>query len=360
MNKPTGPHSEQSLSHRIEPSITTNTESVSTNTMPETDPIAATKIDGNTTKTHGINRPLKGRRRQRPGFRLTSRDYLIFRFLLDQKFSSLEILFFRFFDGRASVGEALPSQFRVARQRLQILKRYGFIHTQYSHLESKALYLLSVKGYRLLQEKVGYSLYAPNVTAIDFRSFDHDMRVNLVRAALERGSKAHKWYPERRIRMQGLKVQGVDRELPESLIPDAVFISSKGERVALEVEVSVRKKSRFRHKIEEYESCISKYPGSEPLIHWVLFIACSDDVGKDLSELTKGRDGFIVETYSHFKSSLCGNSGSEKVQNYKGKNTGKFSKGDDWKQGNGVGLKRDWAVNRDSDDDFEEEEGNFS
>ena len=65
-----------------------------------------------------------------PGFRLTARDYQIFGFLLDQKFASLEALYFRFFDGRKAPTDPLPENLYVARQRLGILKRAGLLLTE--------------------------------------------------------------------------------------------------------------------------------------------------------------------------------------------------------------------------------------
>lgn len=45
--------------------------------------------------------------------------------MLDQKFASLEQLYFRFFDARKAVSEPLPPNLHVTRQRLQVLKRGG-------------------------------------------------------------------------------------------------------------------------------------------------------------------------------------------------------------------------------------------
>lgn len=61
--------------------------------------------------------------------RLTPRDFEILKYLYDQKFCSLECLYYRFFDGR-NPGEPVPIHMRVARQRLQILKRAEFIRSQ--------------------------------------------------------------------------------------------------------------------------------------------------------------------------------------------------------------------------------------
>lgn len=234
-------------------------------------------------------------------FRLTDRDYEILKYLYDQKFCSLEILYFRFFDQRENRAEALPEKLPAARQRLGILKRAGFIVAQKVYSESKSVYLLSKLGFKVLSERFPKLTYGPPIQKVDFRNYEHDSRVTLVRVALERSEKAIKWYPERRIRIQGFKSKEADVRLPESLIPDAVFLSSKGQRVALEVELSVRKRSRFRAKIEDYEYVMRS---SKPLFHKVLFIVGLESLRKELSELISRRPNFIIEDFSHFANSL--------------------------------------------------------
>lgn len=45
--------------------------------------------------------------------RLTDRDFEIFGFLLDQKFASLEQIYFRFFDARKAVTDSMPTGLHV-------------------------------------------------------------------------------------------------------------------------------------------------------------------------------------------------------------------------------------------------------
>ena len=86
--------------------------------------------------------------------RLTERDYEILHFLFDQKFASLEALYYRFFDCRKSLHELPPREFFVARQRLGLLKRGGLILTQRVYSEAKSVYLLSRLGLKALQGKL--------------------------------------------------------------------------------------------------------------------------------------------------------------------------------------------------------------
>ncbi|MBI4404037.1 MAG: hypothetical protein HY537_07745 [Deltaproteobacteria bacterium] len=247
----------------------------------------------------GVNNSRNGKKQFQ--FRLTERDYALFKFLLDQKFASLEALFFKFFDSRKNLTDALPKNLAVARQRLGILKRAGMIHTEKVYSEAKSLYLLSRSGWKALRNRYPDIVWGPPVLSVDFRNYEHDVRTTLIRIALERSHKAVKWYAERRIRMQGFKVKGVYGSLPESIVPDGIFLTAKGERIAVELEVSVRKKSRFKFKISEYEALICR---DSPLIHKVLFVAASDAVGKDLAEIIGKRAGFLLETYLHFRGRL--------------------------------------------------------
>ena len=220
---------------------------------------------------------------------------------MDQKFASIETLYFRFFDQRKGPEEALPNQFHVARQRLGVLRRAGLIHTEKVYSESKSLYLLSAVGFRYLETKKPDDAYAPPVKCVDFRSYEHDQALNYCRVAIERGGKSWKWLPERRIRMNGFSVSGVSQKLPASLVPDGIFMSSKGERVAFEFEASHRKKSRYEWKISEYQKVMG---GVEPLLHQVLFVAGTPRIYLDLKSVLAGKKGFLLETYTYFLGKL--------------------------------------------------------
>lgn len=236
-------------------------------------------------------------RKSEVSFRLVERDLEILHFLYDQKFCSLEGLYFRFFDGRKAPTEPLPPNFRVARQRLQILKRAGLITSQRVYSESKSVYLLAPQGFRLFSSRFPDLVFAQAVREVDFRNYDHDTRVNICRIALERSGKVKHWTSERKIRALGFRATGLEGSLPETIIPDGIFINARGERIALELESTLRKKSRFKFKVSEYESVFQSY---RPLLNKVLFVACVDALGKDLSEIIHGKEGFLLENYSHF------------------------------------------------------------
>lgn len=229
--------------------------------------------------------------------RLTPRDGEIFRFLLDQKFASLEAIYLRFFDRRSYLTDPLPNEFYVTRQRLGLLTKEGLLKTERIYTESKSLYLLGNNGYLYLKEFGAEAPYAIPVKSVDFRNYLHDLRVTYCRIALERARRAIKWYAERRIRMKGYEVKG--RQLFESVIPDGVFISSKGQRVAFELECSDRKLSRFETKASEYENLLSN-----GYVDRVLWIACDALIHKALTKCAGRDDRFTLGTYQEFHKQL--------------------------------------------------------
>lgn len=257
-----------------------------------------------------LKRPVRRQNIKSPGFRLTPRDYDIFGFLLDQKFASLEALYFRFFDARQSPSEPLPDNLAVARQRLGILKRAGLVSSERVYSDPKSLFLLTPLGYQLFRMRRSDDAYASPVTSVDFRNYEHDQALNYCRVAIERQGKSMRWFSERRLRMEGFQVPDVRFELPESIVPDAIFISSKGERIAFELEYTHRKKSRYQWKIEQYQGVMG---GSKPLLHQVLFVGGTERVYRDLEDVLPARSGFWLESYAHFLARLFPSGLAEKA-----------------------------------------------
>lgn len=243
--------------------------------------------------------------------RLTDRDFEIFGFLLDQKFASLEQIYFRFFDARKAVTDPMPTGLHVTRQRLNLLRQAGFISTQRVYSEPRSLYLLTSLGYQVFRSKRPEAAFLSSPPkAIDFRNYEHDTKVNDCRIAIERTGKIIRWLPEKRLRSQGFESEFSWDELPKELVPDGIFITSKGERVAFEIEATPRKKIRYEEKRDGF---LSVMHGHKPLIHRVIWTGFSDRVYQDLKDVAGKTDGFIIESYSHFLSKLWPRGIAEKV-----------------------------------------------
>lgn len=250
---------------------------------------------------------------KKPGvknFRLTDRDLDIFGFILEQKFASLEQIYFRFFDCRKSISDPLPRGLFVTRQRLQILKRNGFLKSEKVFSESKSLYLVTNKAVQILRSRRSHLADLKVISQIDFRNYDHDTKVNDCRIAIERTGKVIRWLPERKIRAQGFESEFSWHELPSELVPDGIFISSKGERIAFEIETTPRKKSRYEEKRDGFLSVMGSH---KPLIHRVFWVGFTDRIYTDLKSVAGKSEGFVIESYSHFLSKLWPRGLAEKV-----------------------------------------------
>jgi hypothetical protein len=268
--------------------------------------VAFQEADGSVSRKAG----LRSGRDKAQAFRLTERDLEILGFLLDQKFASLEQVYFRYFDIRKSASDALPKGLFVTRQRLQILKRAGLIQAQRVFSESRSLYLLTSSGYQVFQSKKPHDAYAKPMLTVDFRNYEHDTKVNDCRIALERTGRVMKWISERRVRMQGFESQFAFQDLPKEIVPDGIFVSSKGERIAFEIEASHREKRRFVAKREAYESVMG---GQSALIHRVIWAGATEPIQAQLRDVAGGAPGFVLESYGHFLSKLWPKGVQEKI-----------------------------------------------
>jgi len=239
----------------------------------------------------------KVKSRRSSGFRLTERDVSILSFLLDQKFASLEQIYFMFFDVRASVDDPLPRGLFVTRQRLQILRKAGLVITQKVYTESKSVYLLTPLGFKIIESRRPNDAYAQPVKRVDFRNYEHDTRVNDCRIALERSGRVMKWFSDRRLKMDGFSSQFSSQNLPKSVVPDGVFVSKKGKRVIFEIEASTRKKKRYQDKYWDFRSVMG---GSDSLIHHVIWVGATPVIKRALKSIVNENKEFSVESYLYF------------------------------------------------------------
>ena len=196
--------------------------------------------------------------------------------------------------------EALPKNLWVTRQRVALLRKLGFLESVRVYVEPQALYCLTLEGYQLLKNRREILHEVSPLKTIDFRYFEHDRRISMCRVALQRSGRAKEWYPDRFIRKsRGFPYRDGFYKLPSSILPDVIFISSKGDRIALEVELTPKKKSRYEEKRRGYESLFLDQDGEERLLRGVLFVTTSERIGKDLSEVfgRVGHDGYKIVGY---------------------------------------------------------------
>lgn len=200
------------------------------------------------------------------------RDYLILKFILEQKFASLEVIYFRFFDVRKNSSDPLPNHFWTTRQRLSKLRQACLIKTEKVLSSSRAHYLLTPLGYRTLLSHVEVLNIKP-AKRIDFSLYEHDLRVSLIRAIAERKGAVKAWYSEKVIRGSVVPIVEGGFKFAKDLYPDAVFINSKGERVALEFEMSRKGLRRVENKVRDYERYLGSWRGGKVIDKvWIVSI----------------------------------------------------------------------------------------
>ena len=191
------------------------------------------------------------------GWRLQKRDFSILSFILEQKFASLEMIYFAYFDKRKAQTDPLPNNFWTTRQRLGKLRKMGLIKTEKVPSSSKGLYLLTKLGRSVLATHSGRDSIR-EATKIDFSLYSHDFKVGMIRAFLINRKKVKAWYSEKILRATSIPVTKKGFRFNRELIPDAVFINSKDERVALELEVSRKGPQKIAAKIDLYEHFIER------------------------------------------------------------------------------------------------------
>jgi len=232
-----------------------------------------------------------------PCIRLTPRDYLLFAFLLEQGFLTLEAIYLAFFDLRKSPSDPFPKHLEVTRQRLRFLEKWGFVSHHPVPMQSKGVYLLARKGYLALIQKLPERAFTTPPRVVDIGTFEHDKAITFCRIALEKSGKAFGWYPEHRVRFEGFTERR--QTLPKRLIPDGLFLNSKAERIALEVEPARKARHRYEKKMSDYRLAMMN-----GLIQKVLYVTRRPDIAKEILDAARGNPNFLIEHYDHFLSRL--------------------------------------------------------
>ena len=191
------------------------------------------------------------------GFELQARDYEILRFILEQKFSSLEAIYFRFFDVRKADTDPLPKNLWTTRQRLSKLRVSALIKTEKVLSSGKAHFLLTSFGYKVLTHHVSTLIPVKPTKEIDFSLYEHDSRITMVRALTEAKKKCTRWYSEKWLKASPIYIDNKYRyTFSKDIRPDAVFINTKNEKIAFELEMARKGRTRLEEKISLYDNLL--------------------------------------------------------------------------------------------------------
>ena len=227
-------------------------------------------------------------------FRLTTREYELLEFVLDQKFAGTGVLYFRFYRGQGSKGP------RYAQERLRLLEQGGLLRSARIYTERENAYLVTPQGQALLQGRHPERLVQEPASSIDLRTFEHDRRVSLCRAVREKEGSVTDWRSERRLK-QEFAHRTADYRIAREFMPDAIFTNQKGGQVAFELELSPKTRERYAKKITRFVQVMrsSLSGGTAGLFARVLYVPCSKSIQDTLSELTRPYgDLFRVQPFS--------------------------------------------------------------
>lgn len=175
---------------------------------------------------------------------VTLRDLEIIKFILQMKFAKVEDIHKRFFRVKASGTESVT--LRSAYRRLRLLEQNGFLTHTRNFLVNEKIYLATPKSFFLLQKNTSDFTSTPYPTKrLDHRTFEHDHLLVKLREVLENHHAVSEWKSDRYIRT-AKEFETINHL---KIVPDGIFKSRDGQKIAFELELSLKSKSRYRSKI---------------------------------------------------------------------------------------------------------------
>ncbi len=218
------------------------------------------------------------------GFRLTDRELEVLVFVLEMKFASVEALYRRFFQSKDS------SSNRYAYERLNLLRKYGYLTPIRIHTEAGTYYVATRLARETLQGSFVNRCFVKPLLGIDVRCFEHDKRVLTCRVEREITGNAQDWTSERVLKHDWTKATD---NLAREFMPDAIFTNRRGERISFELELSPKTTGRYLRKVQQFAHIVSD---PNALFRRVLFVTCSRWVQHTLTGLCRpyGETFFVV------------------------------------------------------------------
>lgn len=162
---------------------------------------------------------------------LQDRDHEVLRYILEQKFMS-----------REQIEKWFYKTHYVSKNRLQKLTFSGYLKKEPVVLSSKDHFLITGLGLRALAER-GVNGIRP-ASSIDIRFYYHDRTVTDLRLLFENFGLAKDWKSEKVLRS----------ELGALKVPDGVFLSPAGKKIAFELELVPKENSRYKKILAGYQN----------------------------------------------------------------------------------------------------------
>ncbi len=194
--------------------------------------------------TLDISYPQISRKITQSSLQITARDLEILKFITEMKFSTVQNIYLRFFKMNFNGIEC--HTLRSAYRRLLILEDNKFLISTKNFLTAEKIYLSTAKSYFLLiKDNIDLRLPYP-AKKLDHRTYEHDHHLILIRQHLEQTEKITDWQSDRYI-----KIRPEYSDLGSlNISPDAIYINPENQKIALELEMTLKSKERYRTKIK--------------------------------------------------------------------------------------------------------------
>jgi hypothetical protein len=188
-----------------------------------------------------------GKRRSRVRIELVERDLRVLEFILDMKFAGCAEVFEKFFS-RVHDGEVEATSHEWTRKRLRQLTQGGFLRAGVSHHGGASVYFATFKAFYALSSVYPERVFPKPTGGLDLRAFVHDRELLAVRMEYERTAPGVAWISDRRLKQgfaSGFGLSGVH-------VPDAILELPSVGLVALELEIAMKSRERYRDKVSRY------------------------------------------------------------------------------------------------------------
>jgi hypothetical protein len=160
---------------------------------------------------------------------------------------------------------------RTVLRRLRKLEAANLLRRMIGLDTKECLWMVTASGAESSSVEIFKTKWSKNMV-------EHDYKLISLRLLLEGAGIAHSWIPEHEIRSQVFRKYGM-KETKNKLIPDGligVLVNKKMESVAIELELTLKDKRRYRNIFNQYQD--------KKNLHAVWYIVPSNSILKSLKE----------------------------------------------------------------------------
>ncbi len=220
-----------------------------------------------------------GKRRPHVRVELVERDLRVLEFILDMKFAGCAEVFERFFS-RVHDGEVMAASHEWTRKRLRQLTKGGFLRAGVGVHGGASVYFATFKAFYALSSVYPERIFPKPTGGLDLRTFVHDRELLAVRMEYERTVPGVAWVSDRRLK-QG---SASDIGLSGVHVPDALIELPGVGLVALELEIAMKSRERYREKVARYVRLIRESRANPKGLRKVIYRCLREPVFEALSK----------------------------------------------------------------------------